>query len=115
MIFLSYSHNGSVSLFCCASSRNRYVTRVDRLVMPVNPKPSARVPNGWCKLRLRPQNPQSRELHRRSRQFDAMLGPAHAPAPQNETRRPRRRTVLTLTAISQSARCPDPIMVASMF
>jgi hypothetical protein len=31
------------------------------------------MPNGWCKLRLRPPNLQSREPDRRSRQLDAVL------------------------------------------
>jgi len=38
-------------------------------------------PNGQVQLRLRPHNPQSRELHRRSRQLDAMLGPALLTSP----------------------------------
>ena len=41
--------------------------------------------NGWCKLRLRPPNPQLRELHR-CQQLDANVRPAVAPAPQNEAR-----------------------------
>jgi len=40
-------------------------------------------------------NLQSRELHRRSRQLDAVLGPAPAPRPPNDTRGSWRCTVQT--------------------
>jgi len=44
-------------------------------------------------------NSQSRELHRRSRQLEAVLGPALAPAPQSETRRPQRRSLVANDAV----------------
>jgi hypothetical protein len=48
-------------------------------------------PNGRCKLRLRPPDPQSREPHRHSRQLE----PSARPRPAPHARRPQRRTVLT--------------------
>jgi len=48
-----------------------------------------RLANGQCKLRLRHTHLQSRELYRRSRQLDAMLGPALATSPVARERRPR--------------------------
>lgn len=57
-------------------------------ILPVFPRSSVRVPNGKRKLRLRPPNLQSRELYRRSRQVQAMLGKAQARDPQNHGHRP---------------------------
>ena len=45
-------------------------------------------------------NPQSRELHRRSRQLDAVLGPALAANPTPRERRPQRRTVHNIVCVN---------------
>ncbi len=45
-------------------------------------------PNGQVQLRLRQVNVVRGELHRRSRQLDAMLGPALVTGPAPRERRP---------------------------
>ena len=78
---MAFIHDLNDSIFCYRlQAERRSLRMVASVCVLANGARWVVQPNGRCKPRLRPHNPQSREPHRRSRQLDAGLGPCPRPA-----------------------------------